>query len=79
MKTFSIQFTAYACLHTNQIINMSFPYISINIFTPLHSYNATDSESYLSLIVACLVHDPWSVEDELFNLPLKHVCTQIRL
>ena len=58
-----------------QIISNSLTCKYINILTSLNSHNVTASESYLSLIVACLVHDPWSVEDESFNLLVRHACT----
>ena len=53
--------------------------ILLDISTLLYSANSTNSESYLNVLVACLVHDLWSVEDELFNLMHKNVYTQMRL
>ena len=66
-------------MHTYQIINICFTGKYINIFIPLLLRNVTDSESLLSLVVPYLVSEQWSVEDESFNLLLKHVCTQIKL
>ena len=66
-------------MHTNQIIHISFTYISGNILTPFTSANVTDSESSLRVVLACLVSEQWCDEDELFNSPLKHVCTHIKL
>ena len=66
-------------MHPNLIINISFTYIFINILQLSYLANVTDPESYLNVVAANLVHDLWSVEAELFKLPLKHVYTQIRL
>ena len=66
-------------MHTNQTINICFTGKSFNIFIPLFLHNVTDSESLLSLVVACLVSEQWSVEDESFNLLLKSKYAQIRL
>ena len=66
-------------MHTNQIIRNCFTFKYITLIIALYSHNATDPESYLNVVAANLVHDLWSVEAELFKLPLKHVYTQIRL
>ena len=66
-------------MHTYQIINICCTGKSINTFIPLFLHNVTDSESLLSLVVACLVSEQWSVEDESFNLLLKSKYAQIRL
>ena len=58
-----------------QIISNRFTCKDINILTSLDSYNVTDSESYLSLIIAYVVHDLRFVEDESFNLLVRHACT----
>ena len=54
-------------MHTNEIINNYFTCKSINIFTLLDSHNATDSESFLTVIVAYLVHDLWAIHYPVLN------------
>ena len=66
-------------MYIYQIIENCSMSILLDISTLLYSANSTNSESYLNVLVACLVHDRWSVEDELFNLMHKNVYTQMRL